>query len=45
MARGYLSEKRRPSARTLNALGFYARTCPRCGGVGSLLLQPAKATP
>ena len=32
--RGYQPEKRKPSKRNPNALGFYARTCPKCGGTG-----------
>ena len=32
--RGYLPEKRKPSKRNPLALGFYARTCPRCRGAG-----------
>ena len=34
--RGYLPEKRRPSKRNPNGLGFYARNCPRCGGCGTI---------
>lgn len=32
--RGFLAETRKPSKRNPNGLGFYARNCPRCGGVG-----------
>ena len=32
--RGYLPEKRKPSAKNPDALGFYARTCPKCEGRG-----------
>ena len=32
--RGYQPEKRKPSKRNPNALGFYARTCAKCGGTG-----------
>ncbi len=32
--RGYLPEGRKPSKRNPNGLGFYARSCPRCGGLG-----------
>lgn len=34
--RGYIPEPRKPSKRNPNALGFYARNCPRCEGTGSV---------
>ena len=34
--RGYCPEKRRPSKKNPYALGFYARTCPRCWGTGAI---------
>lgn len=34
--RGYIPELRKPSKRNPHGLGFYARTCPRCGGLGSI---------
>ena len=35
--RGYKPESRKPSKRNPHALGFYARTCPRCQGTGAIL--------
>lgn len=32
--RGYLPERRKPSKRNPHGIGFYARTCPKCGGTG-----------
>jgi len=40
--RGYKPEARRPSKRNQLGLGFYARTCPRCGGSGSVEVKPPK---
>jgi DnaJ-class molecular chaperone len=40
--RGYKPEDRKPSKRNPLALGFYARTCPRCQGSGSVEAKPAK---
>jgi DnaJ-class molecular chaperone len=37
IGRGYLPEPRKPSRKNPAALGFYARTCPRCGGSGHYL--------
>lgn len=34
--RGYIPEKRKPSKRNPNGLGFYARTCPRCRGTAQI---------
>jgi len=34
--RGYKPEARRPSCKNPNGNGFYARTCPRCGGSGTI---------
>lgn len=34
--RGYCPEARKPSRRNPNALGFYGRKCPRCGGSGTI---------
>lgn len=34
--RGYLPEQRKPSNRNPRGIGFYARTCPRCGGCGEV---------
>ena len=41
--RGYQPEKRRPSRRNPHALGFYARTCPRCWGAGQIVVTPKRA--
>lgn len=38
--RGYLPEQRKPSKRNPHALGFYARTCPRCDGTGRMKEKP-----
>lgn len=41
--RGYLPQARKPSKRNPNALGFYARTCPRCQGSGALEVEDRQA--
>lgn len=43
--RGYKPEARKPSRRNPNALGFYARSCPKCGGTGVTEPKPPKAKP
>jgi len=34
--RGYQPQERKASGRNPHGLGFYARTCARCGGSGAI---------
>ncbi len=43
--RGYIPEARKPSKRNPLALGFYARTCPRCDGRGAIERNAGDAPP
>lgn len=40
--RGYQPETRKPSRVNPHGLGFYARTCPRCQGSGTVNRKPAR---
>jgi len=43
--RGYTPESRKPSRRNPYGLGFYARTCRRCGGSGQSVVKRRTQSP